>query len=226
MDNETSLNRIVAALLDRYGTTFAEDIGIDLRNEPSPLFCLLMATLLSSTRISSTIAMDAACRMIAHGWTTPQRMLASSWRDRIRALGEAKYVRYDESRATMLGEMAQKVMADYGGDLRNLREKAGRDPGRERQLIDEFSGIGQVGVGIFCREVQAVWEELYPTADEKALGPARKLGLPGMPDELSKLVPRERFPHLTAALVKVGLNENYEEVLEEEAGEARKSVPA
>ena len=43
-----------------------------------------------------------------------------------------------------------------GGDLRNLREEAGCKPDKERKLLKEFKGIGDVGVGIFFREAQVV----------------------------------------------------------------------
>jgi hypothetical protein len=38
-------------------------------------------------------------------------------------------------------------------------------------------GHGATGAGIFCREAQAVWPELHPFVDDKALGMARELGL-------------------------------------------------
>ncbi len=212
MPQKADHDRIVTVLLQEYGTTFAQDLGIDLKNEPSPLFCILMATVVSSTRISAAIAMEATRRLISRGWTTPEKLLSSTWEDRIRALNEAHYVRYDESRSAMLAEMAQKVRDDYGGDLRNLREKAGRDPARERQLLDEFKGIGPAGVEMFCREAQAVWDELFPTADEKALAPARKLGLPATAAELSRLVDRRRFPNLVTALVKLGFSKDYDRI--------------
>jgi hypothetical protein len=48
------------------------------------------------------------------------------------------------------------VVEKYGGDLRNLRKSAapgGRpDPARERKLLKEFKGIGDVGANIFFRE--------------------------------------------------------------------------
>jgi hypothetical protein len=40
---------------------------------------------------------------------------------------------------------------------------------------EEFKGIGDAGADIFCREVQIVWDELYPFADRKALATASKL---------------------------------------------------
>jgi hypothetical protein len=45
----------------------------------------------------------------------------------------------------------------YQGDLRKLRDAAEREPGRERALLKECKGLGEVGVDIFMREAQIVW---------------------------------------------------------------------
>ena len=47
-------------------------------------------------------------------------MLASDRRTMISAFGRAHYVRYDESSATRLTDMAQRVRDEYSGDLREL----------------------------------------------------------------------------------------------------------
>ncbi|HTS78246.1 MAG TPA: hypothetical protein VMG40_18690 [Bryobacteraceae bacterium] len=128
-------NKTVRVLLRRYGRTFGEDLGIDVESdEPSPLFRLLASVILFSTRISHTIALKSARILFDRGWTTAQKMAASTWDQRVRALDEGGYVRYDERTSAMLGEMADQLMQTYGGDLRRLREAAGRDPVREREL--------------------------------------------------------------------------------------------
>jgi hypothetical protein len=74
--------------------------------------------------------------------------------------------------------------------------------------------MGDVGVDIFFREAQAVWEELFPFADRRALEAAGRLGLPKQPGGLVDVVGRERFPQLVAALVRVELADDYEAVRE------------
>ncbi len=214
MGDETARQQaIVAALLEHFPTAFSQDACIELRNEPSPLFCLLCLVLLFSIRISTSVALNAARALFTLGWTTPEKIACSSWRERVEALDSAHYVRYDESKATQLGQMAEKILSDYQGDLRHLREKAQYHPDDERRLLMEFRGIGAVGASIFCREVQVVWNELLPFADEKALGPAQRLGLPGTPEGLRSLVPDSRFVNLVDALVKAGLNKAYDSIL-------------
>jgi hypothetical protein len=205
----------VKTLLKLYGRTFAEDLGIDAEtNEPSGLFCLLISALLYSTRISHNIALKSARILFDRGWTTPEHMAATTWEQRIQALDEGGYVRYDERTATMLGEAAQMLLHLYQGDLRNLRLAAGRDPAQERYLLDQFKGVGEVAVNIFFREAQLAWPELFPFADEKALASAKKLGLPADSKKLAALVRTRRdFARLVSALVRVELEHRQEEIL-------------
>ncbi len=211
-----SEREIVRALLKRHGRTFAEEIGIAVeKNTPSPLFRLLCASLLFSTRISAKIAVRAAKALSDQGWTTPQKMAGSTWEERARTLNEAGYARYDERTSTALGETAEMLLDRYGGDLRNLREEADHEPGEERRLLKRFKGIGDVGVDIFFREAQAAWDELFPFADRRALQGAKNLGLEDDPSSLARLVGDHDFPRLVAALVRVELEGDHDEVLEE-----------
>ncbi len=210
-------NTVVTVLLKRYGRTFAEDLGIDAEaNEPSPLFCLLISALLFSTRISHLVALKSARILFENGWTTPEKMAAATWEQRVRALDDGGYVRYDERTSTMLGVTAQMLIDNYQGDLRRLREAAARDPARERKLLDQFKGVGEVAVNIFFREAQLAWPELYPFADARTLASAKTLGLPDDPRKLAALVhgPRQ-FARLVAALIRVELGHKHEEVLQE-----------
>lgn len=190
-------------LLVRHGRTFADEMNIDLRGgDPAALFQLLVGSLLMSTRISSDIAMSAARALFAHGLTTAQSMADATWQERVDALGEGSYVRYDESTSSYLGDTAGLLLDRYGGDLRRLRDEADRDPDRLRALLKECKGIGNVGASIYFREVQGEWDELYPFADDAAMEPARTLGLADTAEELAALVPQAEFPLLVAALVR------------------------
>jgi len=206
---------VAKALLRLYGRSFAEDLGIDAKqNESSPLFCLLISALLFSTRISHNIALKSARILFERGWTTPEHMAATTWEQRVRALDEGGYVRYDERTSTMLGETAQMVLDLYQGDLRNLHTAAKADPAQERRLLDQFKGIGAVAVNIFFREAQLAWPELFPFADQKALKGAKELGLPTEVRKLAELVRgRQSFVRLVSALVRVQLEHKQDEVL-------------
>jgi hypothetical protein len=199
-------NAVIEALLDRHGRIFSHELGIDLAaNTPSALFRWLCASLLTSAQISSVNAMRAAKALADAGWTTPQAMAESTWEERVKVLNRSGYARYDESTARMLGEDIEMLLQQYDGDLRKLREKAGRDPEAERELLKQFKGIGDVGADIFCREAQIAWDELYPFADRKALSCATKLGLPDSAAGLAALASRSDYPRLVAALVRCAL---------------------
>ncbi|MGH7608736.1 MAG: hypothetical protein ACREOD_02160 [Candidatus Dormibacteria bacterium] len=204
---------MVARLLQRYGTTFAREAGISLpRETPSGLFRLLCASMLWGSRISAQIGTRAARALFDHGWGTPRGMSRSSWSERTMVLNRAGYARYDESTSRRLGDMATSLLADYQGDLRRLRQRAGRRPDQLRTLLTQFTGVGPVSVDIFFREVQGLWSELYPFADQRALSAAQRLGLPAQAPALARLVAGARFPELLAALVRVDLAKDFASV--------------
>lgn len=195
----------VRALLEEHGTLWSEQMGIKLRDTPSPLFRWLCGSLLLSARISQQIAIEAAKALAQEGWTTPKKLAASTWAQRTKTLNHSGYARYDERTSRMLGDTAELLLARYGGDLRRLRQEAHQDPDQERQRMKEFKGIGDVGVDIFFREAQLVWDELYPFADRRSLQAAERLDLGRDARALARLVPRNEFPRLIAALVRVDL---------------------
>lgn len=213
---KVSERAIAEALLKRHGRTFADELHIPVEeNTPSSLFRLLCASLLFSARIQADIATRAARALADQGWNTPEKMAASTWGERTRTLNEAGYARYDGITSRMLGDTTQLLLDRYAGDLDNLREEAERKPDRERQLLKGFKGIGDVGADIFFREVQVAWDELFPFADQRALKGARKMGLTDDPKSLAELVGDRDFPRLVAALIRVQLEGDHEEVLEE-----------
>jgi hypothetical protein len=203
--------KLMHALLDRAGTTYAEQAGIRLTDSPAPLYRLLVLSILLSTRIKADIAVDAARALADAGMGTPEKMRAASWQDRVDALGRASYKRYDESTATALGEGAELMRSEYGDDLRKLRDRADGDPKRVREALTGFPRLGPVGADIFCREAQDAWPSLRPAIDGKALDGARRVGLPTDPEELVNLTPSSNLAPLAAALVRVALDRSLAE---------------
>lgn len=116
----------------------------------------------------------------------------------------------------MLGDTCSILLEHYGGDLRKLRAEAEREPRRERNLLKDFKGIGDVGVDIFFREAQVSWDELYPFADRRVREAARRLDLPAEPRSLARFVAgRKQFAWLVAALTRTHLERDYDAVREE-----------
>lgn len=198
--------RVVAALLAEHGRTYAEEAGITLRDQPSPLYRLLVLSVLLSARISSSLAVAAARELGRAGWRTADAMRRSSWRDRVAVLGRAGYRRFDERTATMLGDGAEMVLDAWGGDLRRLHEEAAGDVDALRRGLRRLPGIGPVGSAVFCREVQGVWPDVAPFADDRVLREAQAAGLPTTASGLARLVPPDDLPRLVAACVRVSLD--------------------
>jgi hypothetical protein len=197
----------VRELLERHGTTYAAEAGITLRDKPAPLYQLLVLTLLSSARISADLAVASARELFRAGWRTPRRMRDATWQQRVDALGRGGYRRYDESTSTQLAKNADHLLRTYRGDLRAVRP--GPD-GSVDDLVDALTGfprIGPTGARIFCREVQAVWPEVSPFFDDRALASARRRGLPDDPRRLAELAPQGRVADLAAALVRADLED-------------------
>jgi endonuclease III len=198
---------LVAALLDRFGRTYAEEAGIRLADRPAPLYQLLVLATLISARISAEIAVAAARELFAAGYRTPQAMAEASWQDRVDALGRGHYKRYDERTATMLGDGAALATERWHGDPRRLRDEAGGQTDRIAALLQEFPGIGPGGASIFLREVQAVWPSVAPYVDDRMRAGARQVGLPDDADDLARLAgPDQELARLAAALVRVTLS--------------------
>lgn len=207
-----SHKELVRRLLRRAGTTYAQEAGIRLRNQPMPLFQLLMLCMLASKPIDSAVAAHAARELFKTGLRTPHKVLEADRQTVIDALGRAHYRRYDESSATMLVELAEAAQENYGGDLRMLAERSGRDVEAAAAALQEFKGIGEVGASIFLREVQDVWPWARSTFDDRALDAARDLGLPSDANELGALS-QGRNAELAAALVRYSVDADIRERL-------------
>jgi hypothetical protein len=199
----TGNDDVAAAVLARYGRTFAEEAGIRLTDEPAPLFQLLVLAQLLSARIGAGVAVATAGELFAAGWTTPARLGGAGRGSVVSALGRGGYRRYDERTATLLREMATLVLNRYGGDLCGLAAAAGEDAGAAALLVQEVKGIGPTGAAVFLREVQAVWPWLGPYLDDRAREGARRVGLPDDADELARLVAGNDLARFAAGLVRI-----------------------
>ncbi len=195
--------QVVRSVLKTAGTTYADEAGIRLKDQPMPLFQLLTLCMLASKPIDAAIAVQAARELFKAGLRTPQAVLKADRAEMIDAFGRAHYVRYDESSATRLADIAAAVRDDYGGDLRGL---ATGDVKQTARLPKRFKGIGDTGADIFLREVQDVWTWARPYFDKRALTAARQLGLPTDPEKLGALAPHKNAL-LSAALVRVSLDD-------------------
>jgi hypothetical protein len=162
---------------------------------------------LASKPIDAAIAMRAARELFRSGLRTPKAVLAADRQTMIDAFGRAHYVRYDESSATRLREIAQRVRDEYSGDLREIADRSGRDVAAAKRRLKGFKGIGDTGADIYLREVQDVWTWVRPYFDDRATAAAKQLGLPTSSTELASLAPRSNA-RLAAGLVRLALDDD------------------
>ncbi|MEU8583278.1 endonuclease [Streptomyces abikoensis] len=206
------------ALLRAHGRTFAEEAGIRLKDTPQPLYRLLVLAVLLSARIRASVAVETARALAGAGMKDARAMADATWQQRVDALGEGGYRRYDERTSTQLGDAAELLLERYGGDLRRMREEADGDVDRLRELLTEVPGIGPTGADIFLREVQGIWPEVHPYLDAKTLQGAERLGLPKDSRALARLVERDEAPALAAGLIRAALDKAVAEDVREAAG--------
>jgi hypothetical protein len=205
--DDSEARRLIQRLRQQAGRTYAAEAGITLRDTPMPLFQLMVLCMLASKPIDASIAMHAARELFRAGLRTPRAVLSANRQTMIDAFARAHYVRYDESSASRLTELANRVNDDYRNDLRTLARVSKPDVRTAKQLIKQFTGIGDTGSDIFLREVQDVWPWVRPYFDKRALDSAEQLGLPRDPARLASLTGRMIAP-LAAGLVRVSLDDD------------------
>ncbi|SDR93696.1 endonuclease [Microlunatus soli] len=203
-DNDT----IVRTLLAEHGRTYCDESGFTLKDKPSPLFQLLVLTILLAKPISADIAAAANAELRRIGVRTARGTLRTDWQQRVDALGRAHYKRYDESTATRLEQAAQLVLDRWHGDLRKLAAESDHDPEAAADLLTEIPGIGPAGADIFLREAQAVWHWCRPYLDARVLDGARQAGLPYSRRGLAAVFEGRDAVRLGAALVRITTQED------------------
>ncbi|MGW7272523.1 endonuclease [Streptomyces sp. NPDC054864] len=197
---------VMRELLRTSGRTYAAEAGIRLTDTPQPLYRTLVLSCLLSARIRASVAVASTRALYEAGMRGPRQMADATWQQRVDALGQGGYRRYDERTATQLGDGARIVLDAWGGDLRRLREKADGDAGALERLLREVPGLGPTGADIFLREVQDVWTEYAPRFDAKVLQGAERLGLPRDTSALLRLAGEEKAGVTAAALVRAALD--------------------
>jgi endonuclease III len=136
----------------------AKDLQISLDNaNEDGLFRWLVASFLMGKRIQTEIAANAYKIIVEKNQVdTPRKLANCTHRKLVAMLGEARYVRYDESTATRLRALASKINEEYSGKVGNIFEVSVNHPEVEKRL-KEFAGIGPKTVEIFMREAAKVF---------------------------------------------------------------------
>lgn len=207
-------HEIIERLLAAVGGKYSRELGIDLTgSDPAEIFRWFLAAKLFGARIFTDIAMRTFREFERRGVVTPERILATGWDGLVSILDAGGYVRYDFSTATRLLAIMEALTRWYGSDLNSLHERARDSADLERLIKGLGTGIGDVTVTIFLRELRTVWPKARPPLSAPALLACGHLELVG--PEREPLAALERlwsrytvagrdFCDFEAALVRLG----------------------
>lgn len=154
--------------------SYSEELGLDL-SRPKDRFKWFLASLLFAKRISTEIAKETYRRFEEEKLVTLEKILEAGWDRLVQVLDSGGYVRYDFSTASKFLEIMKKLRENYG-DLEGIH-RASKDPRDLERRLQEFKGIGPVGVNIFLRELRDVWKKADPKPSSVAVKVARQLSL-------------------------------------------------
>jgi len=154
--------------------SYSEELGLDL-SRAEDRFKWFLASVLFAKRISAETAKETYFCFEQEELTSPDALLEAG-RDRlVEALDSGGYTRYDFSTATNLLGIAKTLKEKYG-DIERLHAESSNATDLESRL-QEFKGVGPVGVNIFLRELRGIWEKAEPKPSLIAVATAQKIGL-------------------------------------------------
>ena len=165
--------------------TYSEELGLDL-SKPEDRFKWFLASLLFAKRISAEIAKRTYHKFGEERLTTLEDILAAGWYRLVQVLDSGGYARYDFSTASSLLCIMTDLKEKYGS-LEELHRQSDGPRDLERRL-QEFKGVGPVGVNIFLRELRGIWEKAKPKPSKIAISVAQQLGLKDVEPYESALV--------------------------------------
>jgi endonuclease III len=154
--------------------SYSTELDLDL-SEAEDRFKWFLASVLFAKRISAQTAKETYLYFEQEELTSPDAILAAGWDRLVEVLDSGGYTRYDFSTATNLLGIAKMLKEKYG-DLERLHAESSSPADLERRL-QEFKGVGPVGVNIFLRELRGIWEKAKPKTSPIAVATAQKIGL-------------------------------------------------
>jgi endonuclease III len=154
--------------------SYSGELGLDL-SKPEDRFKWFLAAILFAKRISSQTAKETYLYFEQEELTSPDALLEAGWDRLVEVLDSGGYTRYDFSTATNLLGIAKTLKEKYG-DLESLHAISNDSVDLENRL-QEFRGVGPVGVNIFLRELRGIWKKADPEPSAMAVATAQRIGL-------------------------------------------------
>ncbi len=154
--------------------SYSSELNLDLY-KPEDRFKWFLASVLFAKRISAQTAKETYLYFEQEEFTSPDAILEAGWDRLVEVLDSSGYTRYDFSTATNLLGIAKMLKEKYGTLERLHKESSG--PADLERRLQEFRGVGPVGVNIFLRELRGIWEKAKPKPSSMAVETAQKIGL-------------------------------------------------
>jgi endonuclease III len=154
--------------------SYSEELGLDL-SRAEDRFKWFLASVLFAKRISAETAKETYFCFEQEELTSPDAILEAGWDRLVEALDSGGYTRYDFSTARNLLGIAE-TLKERHGDIERLHAESDSATDLEIRL-QEFKGVGPVGVNIFLRELRGIWEKAKPKPSLIAVTTAQKIGL-------------------------------------------------
>ena len=174
----------VESILSRL-ESYSQELDLDLARSEDR-FKWFLASILFAKRISAEVAKKTYRRFEEEGLNTPEKILEAGWDRLVEVLDSGGYVRYDFSTASNLLATVKELRQKYG-TLEELHRKS-NSPTELESRLQEFRGVGPVGVNIFLRELRGIWEKAKPKPSQIAIKTANKLGFVNVKSNESALV--------------------------------------
>ena len=155
--------------------SYSDELGLNpTRSEDR--FKWFLASILFAKRISAETAKETYQYFEQEELTSPDAILEAGWDRLVEVLDSGGYTRYDFSTATKLLEIAKTLKEKYGGSLEKLHAES-KSPSDLENRLQEFKGVGPVGVNIFLRELGGIWKKAKPKPFPMAVLTAQRIGL-------------------------------------------------
>ena len=153
--------------------SYSKELDLDL-SKAEDRFKWFLASVLFAKRISAQTAKETYRYFEQEELTSPEAILEAGWDRLVEVLDAGGYTRYDFSTATYLLGIAKTLKEKYGS-LEKLYAESSSPKDLERRLED-FKGVGPIGVSIFLRELRGIWDKAKPAPSTLAVATAKKIG--------------------------------------------------
>jgi endonuclease III len=154
--------------------SYSHELGLDL-TRPEDRFKWFLASVLFAKRISAETAKETYLYFEQEELTSPDAILHAGWGRLVEVLDSSGYTRYDFSTARKLLGIAKTLKEKYGS-LEKLHAES-KSPSDLENRLQEFKGVGPMGVNIFLRELRGIWEKAKPTPSPMAVLTAQRIGI-------------------------------------------------